>query len=181
VNGRIVIFSGPSGVGKDTLLNAWTVANPRVRRVVAYTTRSPRTGEINGVDYNFVDVQTFLEKAENGDFLEFKEVHGNHYATPLKDMEAMLADGLIAVLKIDVQGAMTAMDLRPDAISIFILPPTWEELERRIRSRALDTEDQIATRLLNAREELEMAGKYRYCVVNEDIPQAIAELETIIA
>lgn len=181
MNGRIVIFSGPSGVGKDTLLNFWTFANSRVRRVVAYTTRQPRTGEVNGVDYNFVDVQTFLEMAERGDFLEFKEVHGNHYATPLKDMEAMLNQGLVAVLKIDVQGAMTAMDLRPDALSIFILPPSWEELERRIRSRALDTEEQIATRLLNAREELELAGKYKYAVVNDDVQRAVAELEAIIA
>lgn len=181
MSGKLVIFSGPSGVGKDTLLNAWTAANPRVQRVVAYTTRAPRAGEVDGVDYNFVSVPEFLDKAERGCFLEYKEVHGNHYATPLVDMDNMLEAGLIAVLKIDVQGAMTALDLRPDAISIFVLPPSWDELERRIRERALDSDKDILVRLLNAREEMELAGKYRFAVINEDIDRAVAELEAIVA
>lgn len=178
--GKLLIFSGPSGVGKDTLLNAWSKANPRVRRVVAYTTREPREGEQDGVDYHFVSVAQFLEKAKRGDFLEYKEVHGNHYATPLVDMENMLKAGLIAVLKIDVQGAMTALDLRPDALSVFILPPSWEELERRIRNRALDDDRDIEVRLLNAREEMELANKYQFRVVNDSLEQAIQELEEIV-
>jgi guanylate kinase len=181
MSGKLVIFSGPSGVGKDTLLNAWSAANPRVKRVVAYTTRAPRPGEVHGIDYHFVSVTDFLEKAKNGEFLEYKEVHGNHYATPLLDMEWMLTNGLIAVLKIDVQGALTAMDLRPDAISIFILPPSWEELERRIRERALDSDKDIVVRLLNAREEMEVAGKYQHNVVNDSLDRAVKELEGIIS
>src|SRR5689334_15018289 len=128
--GRLVILSGPSGVGKDTVLAAWQSSNPRVQRVVAYTTRAPRAGEQNGVDYHFVSRARFDELVEANAFLEHKIVHGNYYATPLADMEAMLNAGKIAVLKIDVQGAMEAMRLRPDALSIFLLPPNVEDLEK---------------------------------------------------
>ena len=117
-SGRLVILSGPSGVGKDTVINAWHARDPRVERVVAYTTRPARPGETDGLDYHFVSVDTFMELAADGAFLEYKEVHGNHYATPLRDMEAMLSAGKIAILKIDVQGALTAMELRPDAMSV---------------------------------------------------------------
>lgn len=176
----LVILSGPSGVGKDTVLQAWTLVNPRIRKVVAYTTRAPRTGEVDGIDYNFVTREEFLAKAECGDFLEWKEVHGNLYATPLKDMESILAAGDIALLKIDVQGALDVIKLRNDAVAIFLLPPSWDELERRIRNRKQDTPEQIEKRLANARGELELADRYHVRVVNDDVNRAVAELEAIV-
>lgn len=178
---RLVILSGPSGVGKDTVLLRWIEVNPRVRKVVAYTSRAPRDGEVDGVDYHFVSRETFLVKAEEGDFLEWKEVHGNFYATPMRDMEAMLAQGLFAILKIDVKGALDVMELRPEVASIFLLPPSWEELERRIRDRAQDSPEKIEERLRNAREEIELSERYQHRVVNDDLGRCVAELESILS
>jgi len=176
-----VILSGPSGVGKDTVLVAWQKANPRVHKVVSYTTREPRRGEVDGVDYNFVTVPEFHEMARQGAFLEHKEVHGNYYATPMKDLDRMLKEGKTAVLKIDVQGALTAMSLRNTAITVFLLPPTWEELERRIRGRATDSESEILRRLETAKFEMSCAERYQHCIVNDDLNRVIAQLEKIIA
>lgn len=181
MRGLLVIFSGPSGVGKDTLLEAWTARNPLVQRVVAYTTRAPRPGEQDGVDYHFVSRERFEELVAAGAFLEHKEVHGNGYATPLADLEAMLDRGLIAVLKIDVQGAIDAMKLRPEAISIFIAPPSFDELERRIRSRGTEDEATLLRRLENARFELSHQSEYTHIVVNDLIDRALDELEAIPA
>jgi guanylate kinase len=181
MSGRLVIFSGPSGVGKDTVLDAWSKRNPRVRRVVAYTTRPMRPLEQNGVDYNFVDLEAFRHLAEDGAFLEFKEVFGNLYATPLHDMEAMLAEGNVAVLKIDVQGALTAMKLRPDAITVFIMPPSLEELERRIKARGTDPAEVIDRRLRVARDEIALAPEYQHVLVNGDVSELVDELEGLVA
>lgn len=181
MTGRLVILSGPSGVGKDTVLDAWHAVNPRVQRVIAYTTREPRKGEVDGIDYHFVSRDRFNELIGAGAFLEHKEVFGNGYATPLHDMEAMLAAGKVAILKIDVQGALTAMHLRPDATSIFLMPPSVEELERRIRGRASDSPDVIERRLQKAHDEIAHSGHYGYSVVNENVDRTIAELEAILA
>jgi guanylate kinase len=180
MTGRLVILSGPSGVGKDTVLASWTASNPRVQRVVAYTTRPPRHGEQNGVDYNFVTRKRFDDLIAENAFLEHKEVYGNGYATPLADMEAMLIAGKVAVLKIDVQGAMEVMKLRSDALSIFLLPPTTEDLESRIRRRATDTEEEIERRLKDARYELSCAEKYTARVVNDDIERVVRELNDLV-
>lgn len=174
--GRLIIFSGPSGVGKDTLLEAWRSRDPRVQRVVAYTTRSPRSGEVDGVDYHFVSPDRFQALAADGAFLEYKEVHENFYATPLRDMELLLAEGKLAVLKIDVQGALDAMRLRPDAATVFVLPPSFEELERRIRSRGTDSPETILKRLANARGELALADRYAHPIVNDSLDRAVEEL-----
>lgn len=179
--GKLIIVSGPSGVGKDTILDRWRARNPRVQRVVAYTTRSPRPAEVDGVDYHFTARARFDELARAGAFLEFKEVHGNMYATPLADMDAMLAKGLFAVLKIDVQGAMSAMALRPDALTVFIMPPSVEDLEARIRSRRTDSEAAIELRLADARNELALADRYRYRIVNDEVERAVDELEAVVA
>lgn len=181
MGGKLVILSGPSGVGKDTVLAGWSKQDPRVVRVVAYTTRTTRPGEVDGVDYHFVDRETFLRLAAEGAFLEHKEVHGNLYATPKKDMEALLDAGKIAVLKIDVQGALSAMALRPDATTIFLLPPSIEELERRIRGRASDDEATIQRRLASAKTELGFADRYQHRVVNADLERTIAEVARLVA
>ena len=178
--GKLVILSGPSGVGKDTVLDAWIVSNPKVKRVVTYTTRSPRSTEVNGNDYHFVTLDQFQEFARNGHFLEFKEVHGNWYASPLKDLDEMLSQGLIPVLKIDVQGALSAMKLRPDATTIFILPPSEQELESRILGRGTETPEAISTRLENARKEIALSQHYQHKLVNTCVEQTVAALEEIV-
>jgi len=180
MKGQLVILSGPSGVGKDTVIVEWAKIDPQVVRVVAYTTRLPRDGEVDGVDYHFVSRDSFLAKAERGEFLEWKEVHGNLYATPLLDMEYLLSEGKIAILKIDVQGGIEAMAKRPDAISIFLLPPSLEELDRRIHARATDDEATIKKRLQNARDEIAVANQYQHRVVNDDLDRAIAEIREIV-
>ncbi|CAN5699744.1 guanylate kinase [soil metagenome] len=178
--GRLVVLSGPSGVGKDTVLDAWIARNPRVRRVVTYTTRSPRAGEVHGVDYAFVDRERFLEHVAAGDFLEHKEVHGNHYASPLRDTEALLAEGCIAVLKIDVQGALAVMPLRPDAVTVFLLPPDSDELARRIRERGTESAEEVVKRLRNAEGEIALAGEYAHRIVNQDVVEVVDELERLV-
>ncbi len=178
--GRLVIISGPSGVGKDTIINAWKERNPLIERVVAYTTRAPRPGEIDGVDYNFITRDRFCEMAEKGEFLEYKEVHDYHYATPLKDMERLLAAGKIVVLKIDVQGALSVMALRDDATSIFLLPPDSDELERRIKARGTEDTPTILRRLRNAQEEIALASRYPHRIVNADVNETVNELQRIL-
>ena len=179
MSGKLVILSGPSGVGKDTIIDAWREINPRVERVVATTTRAPRAGEENGIDYNFLTIPEFQTKAADGEFLEFKEVHGNWYATPLTEMENLLNAGRIAILKIDVQGALHAMTLRKDATSVFILPPSMEELEQRIRNRGTDDPAVIEQRLENAQDEVAMAPKYHHRIVNLDVDMTVSMLERI--
>lgn len=180
MNGRLVILSGPSGVGKDTVIDAWAARDARVKRVVAYTTRDPRPGERDGVDYHFVSVARFEEMVEAGAFLEAKNVHGNWYATPLADMEAMLADGLVVVLKIDVQGAMVAMERMPWAMTIMLLPPSSEELERRIGGRGTDSPEAVARRLRNALEEIRQGSKYQHKVVNRDVDRTVDEIMSLV-
>ncbi len=177
MRGCVLILSGPSGVGKDTVLEAWQQHNHRVQRVVAYTTREMREGEIDGKDYHFVTHPAFKEMADHGAFLEHKLVHANFYATPLKDMEKLVGSGKIAVLKIDVQGALTVMELRPDVLTVILQPPSWEELERRIRGRATDDAATIEKRLITAREEIEFADRYQLRLVNDDLFRTVAALD----
>lgn len=174
--GRVVILSGPSGVGKDTLLDAWLAADPRVAKVVTTTTRPMRAGEIPGRDYNFLSGEEFLRMHASGAFLEAKDVHGNWYASPREETERLVAEGKIAVLKIDVQGAREVMAQRPDALAVFLLPPDFATLEGRIRGRALDDEPAIRRRLADARAELAEADRYHHQVVNDDLARAVEEL-----
>lgn len=180
MSGRIVILSGPSGVGKDTVIDRWKQLDPRVYRVVAFTTREPRPADRNGFEYHFVTVPTFKLMAEAGNFLEWKEVHGNFYATPLREMEKILEANCIAVLKIDVQGALEVMVKRPDALSIMLVPPSWDELERRIRARGTDSAATIEKRLVNAKAELAQADRYQHQVVNDDLDRCVAEIREIV-
>ena len=180
MKGILLILSGPSGVGKDTLVNEWVEANPRVKRVVAYTTRAPREGEVDGTDYHFVDRETFDAMAERGEFLEHKLVYGNGYATPFAELNELLAAGRVALLKIDIQGALEVMDKRPDAVTVFILPPSEQELERRLRSRGTDSPEQIERRIKSVRDEIAVADRYQFRVVNDDIQAAVGRLNFIV-
>lgn len=178
--GKLVVLSGPAGVGKDTVLNEWIARNPRIVRVVTYTTRQPRNGEQNGIDYHFVSHDRFHELAAQNHFLEHKEYNGNFYATPLTDMEEILAKGSVAVLKIEVKGAMEVRKLRKDALLIFLMPPDLKTLEHRIRSRATEDEETILKRLRIAHDEIERAEYYDFLVVNNDLDQCVNELNRVI-
>lgn len=179
--GAIVIISGPSGAGKDTVINAWKERNANVERVVTYTTRKPREGESNGVDYHFVNEVTFLKMAKAGDFLEHKEVHGNRYGTPFDGLAAITEAGKIAVLNIDVQGALAAMPKLKGEISIFLMPPSMEELERRLTLRGTETLSQIHMRIENAKKEMAAAAHYTAMVVNDTVEKAVDEIESIVS
>ena len=179
MSGRLLILSGPSGVGKDTIIDAWHQINPLVIRVVATTTRPRRHNEIEGVHYNFVSEEQFQNHIQAGDFLEYKAVHGNWYATPRKSVNDLLSKGHIVVLKIDVQGALEVMKECPEALSVFLLPPDKQALENRIRNRGTETEESIQERMANAQEELSLAHCYTKQIVNETVEDCVQELERI--
>lgn len=177
--GLLLILSGPSGVGKDTLIDAWKAVDPTVTRVVACTTRDPRPGETHGDDYHFLTPEEFQTRIAQNRFLEYKEVHGRYYGTPLDQVENLLDQGQTAILKIDVQGALEVMEKRPDAVSVFILPPSMGELERRLRARQSETPEQIERRLQTAIAELQEAPRYQHQIKNDDLDQAVKELVAI--
>jgi guanylate kinase len=135
---------------------------------------------VDGIDYHFRTKEEFEQLIAEGAFLEHKEVFGNYYGTPLKQLEHMLEEGKIAVLKIDVQGALTAIDLRPDATTIFIMPPSMEELDRRIRARATESHEDIERRLAVAHQEISTSSRYRHRVINDDVETVVQQLEDIV-
>lgn len=179
--GTLFVFSGPSGVGKGTL-NAKLFAEfgEQMAFSVSATTRAPREGEIDGTHYFFIDKQEFENRIANNDFLEYAQFAGNFYGTPRSYVMSLLEAGKNVLLEIEVQGAMQVMERMPDCVSIFVLPPSFEELERRLRGRGTETEDKIVKRLQTAKGELAYADKYRYQVVNGgDLEQAYQELRSI--
>ncbi len=180
MTGRLVILSGPSGVGKDTVIDAWKVRNPLLQRVVAATTRERAENEVDGIDYHFLSQAEFLVRTQNDFFLEWKEVHGQFYGTPNLAVRELLEAGKIAILKIDVQGAIAVMAIRADATTIFLMPPSVEELEHRIRTRKRDTLAQIETRLETAKKEMALRDMYQHVVVNDDLGETVERLEVIL-
>jgi guanylate kinase len=182
-NGKVVIVSGPSGAGKTTVMRRVFRECPLpLKHSVSATTRPPRPGEIDGRDYFFLTPEVFAEYRERGEFLECFEVFGRGYwyGTLWSEVQVGFEAGEWVVLEIDVQGAMAAMERFPDALSIFIRPGSFEELERRLRGRGTETEDAVGRRLARAKQELELAGRYRHQVVNDDIDQAVAEICSIL-
>ena len=176
----LIVLSGPSGVGKDTLLQRLEEVCPRIERCVTYTTRAPRPGEVPGVDYNFVSVEEFKRMIEAGEFLEYAQVHLDLYGSPLSSVAEIREDGNDAILKIDVQGGLTVKQKVPDAIMIFVAPPSMQELERRLRERYTDSEEAMVKRLQDARKEIEQIPMYDYLVVNDDIDSAVDKLRCIV-
>ncbi len=178
--GLLIVLSGPSGAGKDAVLVEFTRMCPEAMRCVTTTTRPPRECETDGVDYSFTSVDEFRRIAEDGGFLEYAEVHGHLYGTPKAWVEEHLSLGEDVVLKIDVQGGLNVKRAKPEAVMVFLVPPSMEELERRLRSRNTDSDDQIARRLLNARRELDQIPHYDYMIENRALADAAAELKAIV-
>ena len=178
--GLLIVLSGPSGVGKDSVLDELNKNYKNLSKCVTMTTRHPRDGEVDGIDYTFVTVDEFKECINRGGFLEYADVHGNFYGTPRKWVEEKLAQGVDIVLKIDVQGAMAVKSQMPSAVLIFVLPPSVQELERRLRGRLTETEDELKVRLHNAEIELSKVPYYNYAIVNDSLACAAEELKAVI-
>jgi guanylate kinase len=178
--GKLFVITAPSGAGKTSLIDAVMKEDPSLKISVSYTTRAPRPGEKDGVDYHFVDVPRFLAMRSRGEFLESAEVHGNHYGTSKKVILDAVKRGEQLILEIDWQGARQVRALYPGCVGIFILPPSVDELERRMRRRGQDSEAVIARRLENAREELSHAGEFKYAIINKEFDIAKQELAEIL-
>lgn len=180
MTGSLYIVSAPSGAGKSSLVKALIEGDPQLRLSVSYTTRPPRPGEEDGVHYHFVTREAFMKMLEQGAFLESAEVYGNYYGTSQRWIEAQVQGGHDVLLEIDWQGAAQVRRILPEAVGIFILPPSLEELERRLRNRGQDSAEVIARRLASAREDMSHALEYDYLVVNEHFDQALADLRAIV-
>jgi guanylate kinase len=178
--GRLFVITAPSGAGKTSLIEALLKADPSLTESISYTTRAPRPGEKDGVNYHFIDDAQFLEMKARGEFLESAEVHGYRYGTSKKVITDALARGEDLILEIDWQGAQQVRAVYPDCVGIFILPPSIEELERRMRARGQDADAVIRRRLDNARGEMEHAGEFDYAIINKDFHTAQRTLAEII-
>lgn len=177
--GILIVVSGPSGTGKGTVCDAWRKTAQNLSYSVSATTRKPRPGEVDGVNYYFFDKAGFEEMIEKGELLEWAEVYGNYYGTPLKKIEEKLAQGQDVLLEIDTQGAMNVKKRMPEGLFIFLIPPSLEELERRLRGRGTETEESLARRLGAAKAEISIGEQYDYVVVNDKVENAAALIESI--
>ena len=179
--GVLFVFSGPSGVGKGTLkAKLFEEFADRIAYSVSATTRGPREGEVDGKDYFFISRQEFERRVKNNEFLEYAEFADNCYGTPRAYVEKLLDSGMNVVLEIDVQGALQVMKSMPECVSVFILPPSFEELEHRLRGRGTETEEKVRERLETAKRELPYAPQYDYQIVNGgDIEAAYQSLRDV--
>jgi guanylate kinase len=179
-HGLLFVITAPSGAGKSSLINAVLRDDPSLQLSISYTTRAPRPGEVDGREYHFVDDATFLAMQARGEFLESAEVHGYRYGTSKKVILDAVQSGADIILEIDWQGARQMRALYPQCVGIFILPPSVEELERRMRARGQDSEAVIRRRVQNAREELAHAGEFKYAIINKDFDIARQDLAGIL-
>lgn len=177
--GLILVVCAPSGTGKSTLVKRLLQEFPRFSFSVSYTTRQPRKGEENGKDYNFISRDEFLSMRDDSLFAEWAEVHGNYYGTAVEPVRDLLNQGRDVLFDIDVQGAMQLRDSFPEGLYVFLLPPSKGELEKRLDGRGTDAPDAIAKRLDNAVGELEMAGKFDYWIVNDELDSAYDDLRAV--
>ena len=181
MSGHLFIVSAPSGAGKTTLVRLLLEKDPGIRVSISSTTRPPRTGENDGREYHFVDVQYFLEMVSRGDFLEWAEVHGNYYGTSRRWIEAEMTAGRDVLLEIDWQGAQQVRKAFPSAIGIFILPPSLEELKSRLSGRGTDSAETSARRIAAARDEMRHVDEFDYVIINDDLQQALGNLRSIVS
>lgn len=177
--GRLIVFSAPSGCGKGTMLEQ-ILKNEDFCVSVSATTRSPREGEIDGVNYYFISKDEFVSRISDGKFLEYAEYCGNFYGTPMDKVNEMLERGKNVILEIEVQGAIKVMNKRPDALSIFIAPPSINELRRRLHKRGTETEEVIEQRVAQASNEVALAARYDYIIVNDALEDAVDDFFHVV-
>ena len=178
--GRLFILSAPSGAGKTTLCEALRRLHPELAYSVSYTTRQPRQGERDGEDYHFISKEAFEAGIARGRWAEWAKVHGNYYGTSAQWIDQTLRSGEHILMDIDLQGARQMVQRFPDAITVFIMPPSMEELERRLRSRGTEAGDTIGLRLSNALEEIDQRECCRHVLVNDDLEKTIQELAALV-
>lgn len=178
--GLLIIFSGPSGSGKGTIMKSLLASREDTVLSVSMTTRAPRPGEIDGYHYHFVTREQFQKTIEEDGFLEYAEYNGNFYGTPEAPIRRLLNEGKNVMLEIEVQGAEKVMDHRSDVVSIFITIPSYAELERRLRGRGTETEEVIQGRMKTSQYELSRAFRYQYIVLNDEVEKAVDRISTII-
>jgi guanylate kinase len=179
-HGRLIVLTGPSGVGKGTLMRSLLQRHPELYYSVSTTTRSPRPGEVDGKHYHFIDRSKFEQLVARGEFLEWAEFAGNYYGTPKQAVINQINSGKSVVLEIELDGARQIRNSFEDAYSIFILPPSLTELEKRIRERGQDPEDAIARRLHRAQEEIDAADEFDLKIVNDDFEAALSSIEAAL-
>lgn len=177
--GRLFVISGPSGTGKGTICKE-LIKDDKIRLSVSMTTRNPREGEVHGVSYYFATKEEFLQKIEAGGFLEYAEVFGNYYGTPKIEVLELLDEGIDVLLEIDVQGALQIKDVYPEAVLVFILPPSMAELRARLTGRGTETQDVVKRRLGEAAKEISYVKQYDYAVINDDLDEAIENVKMVI-
>ncbi|MBS5982015.1 MAG: guanylate kinase [Clostridium butyricum] len=178
--GLLIVISGPSGAGKGTICKSFLERNSEVAISVSATTRSPRSGEVDGINYYFMSKEQFKEKIEANDFLEYAEVYDNFYGTPKSNVEQLLESGKDVILEIDIQGALKVKENTEEGVFIFILPPSMEELKARIIKRGSETPESLMKRFKSAYKEINFISRYNYAVVNDEVETAVDKLEAII-
>jgi guanylate kinase len=178
--GKLFVFAAPSGAGKTTLVHAVVRKHPELRFSISYTTREPRVNEANEVDYLFVDEDEFMRLRDQGEMLEFAQVFDNYYATSRSQVERHLEDNRSVVLEIDWQGAQQVRESMPDCVTIFILPPSLAELERRLRDRRTDKPEVIERRLRDAKSDMAHWDEFDHVIINDDLDEAIIALEAVL-
>ncbi|HEX5362696.1 MAG TPA: guanylate kinase [Gallionella sp.] len=180
MSGNLFIVSAPSGAGKTSLVHALLGINPQIDLSISYTTRNPRPGEQDGKDYNFVSRETFLAMMKGGEFLESAEVYGNFYGTSQNWIAQEIDKGRDILLEIDWQGATQVRKLFPHSISIFILPPSLQALEQRLKGRGKDNEEIIARRMAAVRDDVAHVAEFDYVIINDSLNEALRELNSVV-
>jgi guanylate kinase len=179
-NGKLFVFAAPSGAGKTTLVHAVVAKHPELRFSISYTTRQPRSNEADGADYLFVSEDEFMRLRDEGEMLEYAQVFDNYYASSRSQVEKHLADNRSVILEIDWQGARQVKESMPDSVSIFILPPSVEELERRLRDRRTDSPEVINRRLRDALSDMSHWDEFDYVIINDNLDQAVEDMEAVL-
>ena len=178
--GQLYVISGPSGCGKDTIVNSLLKKNKNLWLSISCTSRAPRGNEKDGIEYFFLSEEEFEKEIENDGFLEYAKYAGNYYGTPKKSIEEHLNDGEDVILVIEIQGALKIKNLLPETLFIFILPPSMKELKRRLEGRGTEDKEKIDKRFLRAYEEINEVGKYNYVVVNDEVKNAVEKVNAIL-
>lgn len=178
--GNLIVLSGPSGVGKGTVLKKLLKDYTDIEYSISATTRPSRKGEIDGKDYFFLSLEEFFQKVDNNQFIEWAKVHDNYYGTPRDYVDKTLGEGKDIILEIDIQGARMVRESYPEAIYVFLLPPSFDELEKRLNKRGTEDEKTKEIRLRNARTEMKELANYDYQIINDDLDETVEKLKAII-